>query len=348
MKAAMFIVLGLVFVTSQAIAGTVLFTPSTLSLEAGQTAEVQVTVTTDEIGSFDALSMTVGSDDLALTQFTYAQAFSDALSFSFAPRTAGFYESDWLVLGVLADAVDTTVVGVVTIDTTGLYAGDYTIRVDPTVDGTSELARGVLTETLSGTLTVSVSGEAAPEDPDPDPDDTPGDGGGDTGGDDGSDTTSPDDDDDAKPTDDPEDPKDPNGDKDDGDDKDDGTDGDDGGDTIVDDGDTQKDPDEGQDDTNGNDSGDDIGIDDSGEDQVNDNSGDNQTNDDDGTDVETDGADDAGDGSGTDDTNAEDDANQNDNTSGTTASRGFCGAGMLVAMLGLTLALGGSRLLRRR
>jgi hypothetical protein len=155
-------VLMVVVGTSNVFAGRVDFSPVSATVNPGEMASFDVSISVESLEAFDSASLVVGSNDLGIG-FSYAESWIDqqALPPS-APVSAGIYPHDLFFGGFLSAAVPSALVGTLTADTTGLAPGDYTVIVDSGADfDTSSLGLVAASESLFGSATVTVVPEPA-------------------------------------------------------------------------------------------------------------------------------------------------------------------------------------------
>ena len=130
-------VLAVVCLATSAFGGTVQFDPPKVDLpHEGGLAKFDIVLHGD--GVFDAADIVIGSNDMPLGDFAYAQEFRDAMnSFVVDPPywNNGIYASDVFVGGSHYDTQDPTVgpdlrLGQVWVDATGLPKGEYYVHVN--------------------------------------------------------------------------------------------------------------------------------------------------------------------------------------------------------------------------
>ena len=169
MRTARNIAIALALVAAQAQAGRVTFAPSSVTMAAGQTREIEVNVTVEELASFVGVEMIIGSRDLTVEGFEYDQLWITAQASGTqliepVPRLIENYNSALYLGGVASDSRREDLIGVVTISAAGLADGSYTLSVDSLSDGgTSYLVGSDGTEDLLGTLVVTISGDVGPD-----------------------------------------------------------------------------------------------------------------------------------------------------------------------------------------
>jgi hypothetical protein len=135
-------------ITSLSSGAQVLFQPQELSINPGTPAVFELTLQSDTLPGFDAADLLIGSNDFPTG--------SNRLSFTYNPTWASLFESVTPVsdnLGVYTQdfyagssnsipVIPNCPFGTLTIDTTNLPAGDYTLHIDFLTDGTSQLTLG--------------------------------------------------------------------------------------------------------------------------------------------------------------------------------------------------------------
>ncbi len=143
--------------------GTVVFSPPILVVNpsANPLATAVVHVSAEEIDVFGAVDLLFLSDDLPLSAFDYGEDFVTATSLRAPPTTTGldvdFAEHYLYVGGLLNAPVSSILVGTLTVDASGLAPGDYSVSVDPELDGgLSALTLGAESEPLVGSAIVRV------------------------------------------------------------------------------------------------------------------------------------------------------------------------------------------------
>ena len=159
--AALVLVLGF---ASSAFAGTVTFDAlGSTSVIAGETVQFDLTINRDGNAMFNLANIVAGSNDLGIVSFDYAQSWLDAASFPpSAPVSTGFaWPSDLFFGGFLAAGTPGALVGTLTVDTTGLALGEYTVAVDSNTDFLSNIGLDNDTEGLAGSAIVTVVPEPA-------------------------------------------------------------------------------------------------------------------------------------------------------------------------------------------
>ena len=160
-KFAMILLVSVTGITS-ASGATATFEPSDVVVAPGDPAVFDVTVAVDELTEFQGVDLLLGWDEPGDLTFSYSDEFRDAMAaFVVDPpqHGTGYYTNDVYVGGSNTTPVGTSVlVGAVTLDTTGLSAGTYDVRIDATTDqGFCVLSVGSLTEGIFGSATVTVT-----------------------------------------------------------------------------------------------------------------------------------------------------------------------------------------------
>jgi len=139
---------------------TATFVPlSPTTVPPGTVVSYEVTLSVVSLASFDAADVIIGSPTASDLSFVYSPEWDQAFLNITGPLTnVGFYSHDVFVGGNNPAAVGTSLkLGVVTIGTTGLTPGIYTVQIDPAVDGgVSKLSRGDLRDALSGSANFTV------------------------------------------------------------------------------------------------------------------------------------------------------------------------------------------------
>lgn len=159
----------LAFMGSTVLAGTVSFDPSAVGVMPGEDAVYDVYVQTSDLGSFDTVSMLLGSHDGLAMTVEYDAAFEASCSLPPAAPTAFFVYTTDLNFGGNNFGMwqAPLLVGTLTIDTTGLAEGSYQFGVssayetDTIGSGLSSLAAGFDAEPLEGMGTLRVLPEPA-------------------------------------------------------------------------------------------------------------------------------------------------------------------------------------------
>ena len=144
--------------TSYASGGTVTFDPERAWTVGGGEAVYDVIVSDSTLGTFDTVSLLLGSHDGLNMTFEYAQSFVASTSLPPAPPTPfGVYTTDLIVGGNnFAGWQAPLLVGTLTIDTMGPWWGSYTFgvstaeEIELTGTGLSGLAMGFDSEGVEG------------------------------------------------------------------------------------------------------------------------------------------------------------------------------------------------------
>ncbi len=141
-----------------ALAGTATFAPDLVEVVAGQPAQFDVTVSVETLDEFNVADIIIGANAVTDLTFEYSAEWQAAFANVTAPvYDVGFYTHDVFVGGNNPTAVGTSLMlGTVTIDTTGLTEGDYTVEINSSFDGTTALGRDDETEDLVGIGTVRI------------------------------------------------------------------------------------------------------------------------------------------------------------------------------------------------
>ncbi|MBI4717170.1 MAG: hypothetical protein HY763_05150 [Planctomycetes bacterium] len=141
-------------------ASTATFTPvGPTTVAPGTPLTFQVTLAVSALASFDAADVVIGCAQATDLSFAYSAAWTAAFA-NVTPPTAdvGFYTQDVFVGGNNPNPVGTNLsLGTVTVSTTGMAEGSYTVRIDPSVDrGVSRLTLDGVLEPLSGSATFTL------------------------------------------------------------------------------------------------------------------------------------------------------------------------------------------------
>lgn len=151
-------VLAVVCMCSSAFGGTIGFTPGEVTLRPSdpRVFTLDMGVGTTTVGMMDSADVFVGSDDLAITDFVFA----DFSRFFFENEAnTQFYPSGWKFgyFGLAADSTD-FLLGELTVDATGVPNGVYEVVVDAARDGNRSAFTGGgvtdLIETSVATVTI--------------------------------------------------------------------------------------------------------------------------------------------------------------------------------------------------
>lgn len=138
--------IGAALAAAPALASVASFDPPNASVIAGTTIQTQLDVTTETLSDFDFAYLLVGSDDAADLGFGFdsdwSTAFNNNVSGPFFDGE-GIYAQE-VVLGgdnnnVGVGATSLTV-GMLSIETTGMALGNYSVSIDFSRDASSELA----------------------------------------------------------------------------------------------------------------------------------------------------------------------------------------------------------------
>ncbi len=154
------------FIGSVASAATVGFDAPETVLNPGDSRIVEMTLTvTEAAGAFDALNIKIGSDDLTITNFT--PDIVDVFVFpGFLVNKAdtSVYPSGWVFgyFGTESNTPNAQMLGTLTVDTTGLADGTYTVQINPERDnGFSALGVAGVADLVSGLATITIVPEPA-------------------------------------------------------------------------------------------------------------------------------------------------------------------------------------------
>ncbi len=164
MKRVALVAVPLVLAVSSARGGTIGFDPPIQVVDPSIDTQVVFDLTVEslvQMASFNAFDLVTGSDDLAVVRWELALPYD---CFDCESRPVGFYPSDlkfgWF--GLAQQIGEGTLLGVLTVDVTGLAPGEYTVVVDPIRDGgLSTVTLGVQSEPMSGAGKVVVIPEPA-------------------------------------------------------------------------------------------------------------------------------------------------------------------------------------------
>ncbi len=152
--------IALIGATTASLAATATFDPPLVEIQAGTPALFDVYVAVESLPAFDAADILIGSNEVPDLSFSYSPDWEAAMAGFVAPVTydIGTYGQDVFVGGFsIAGAIQGSLwVGTLTVETTGLAAGDYPIVVDGTADGMSRLTLAGNGENLSGAGTVRI------------------------------------------------------------------------------------------------------------------------------------------------------------------------------------------------
>ena len=141
------------------------FTPvGATTVDAGTPLEFVLSVWVESLGGFNTADIIIGAPGSANVSFAYGSAWLSAFSTVTTPtEDVGFYSQDVFVGGNNATSVGAgLVVGLVTIDTTGMFGGTYTLKVDAALDGFSTLGLDGTPEMLNGSISFDVIGTCFP------------------------------------------------------------------------------------------------------------------------------------------------------------------------------------------
>lgn len=164
MKCVLRVFASFVIFGSCALAGTVTFTLQGSGTSPLRTYDVAIDSLSVLAGSqWDAVDLVIGSEDgLVLTDFAFQQTLdADACPSSCEIYNPGFgvYSSDIQLTAFTPSGAQSlpSILGTVTVDTTGLANGPYELKVDGAFDsGLSSAVDGVTIEALSGSVMVDV------------------------------------------------------------------------------------------------------------------------------------------------------------------------------------------------
>ncbi|MEK6677077.1 MAG: hypothetical protein AABZ47_15665 [Planctomycetota bacterium] len=138
---------------------TATFTPIGPTVVApGVLVRFEVVLTTTAMAGFSAADVIIGSDEATNITFAYSTAWTSTFQNVTAVIPDVFYPQDVFVGGNNPTSVGTTItLGTVTVDTRGMSAGTYRVRVDPAVDhGFSRLSLGDARDPIVGVATFDV------------------------------------------------------------------------------------------------------------------------------------------------------------------------------------------------
>lgn len=128
----------LVLVVAAASFGGVVFSPEKQDVKPGEPAVFILTVENAE--QFNGADIVVGSDDVLSMSFVYSETWKSSMPGgwpSAGANPAGVYASDLYLTGnnVIGGFFNSLELGTLTIDTTGLKNGIYTLKIDSDFDG---------------------------------------------------------------------------------------------------------------------------------------------------------------------------------------------------------------------
>ena len=154
--------------------GTVTFAPvGSTTVGPGENVRFDIIVTTQVLQGFDAADVVVGTPDAGDMAFEFSPEWDAAfLNLTGPVNNVGFYPRDVFVGGNNPTAVGASLrIGTLTVGTTGLGSGTYSLEVSSVTDGgISKLSRGDLRDLLTGSTTFIVACAAADVDCDGDVD----------------------------------------------------------------------------------------------------------------------------------------------------------------------------------
>lgn len=136
-----------------ATAATATFTPvGPASVERGQVVTFEVVVASSTLGAFNTADIVIGSDLAKNIGFSYSGAWTSAFANVTTPAfDNGFYAQDVFVGGNNPTSVGSSLLlGMVTIDTTGMPYGNHSVLINHTLDGVSTLGLSGTPEALNG------------------------------------------------------------------------------------------------------------------------------------------------------------------------------------------------------
>lgn len=157
MKKVAAIWVGVLFLNSYAFAGFVSFDPEKASVLPGEPAVFGVTLVSDTLGDIQGADVVLGSDDVAFG-FQYSDEWGSAMVNVSTPSPLGIFPFDLFVggNGPLPIGLSSILLGTVTVETTGLAEGQYSIFVDSSRDGFSSIGLGTTFDPISGTGLINV------------------------------------------------------------------------------------------------------------------------------------------------------------------------------------------------
>lgn len=163
MKRVAAIMLGVGLVGTSAFGGMAEFSPDPhpdIIVGSGTPAVFDLTIVST-LPEMEGIQLVLGSDDVAF-QWEYAPSFVDATELLGSPSPAGLYAVQDVFLGganpSTANYPSSILMGTVTVDTTGLDVGTYTLMVNPDRDfgSSSALLTGSTPDPLRGTASFDV------------------------------------------------------------------------------------------------------------------------------------------------------------------------------------------------
>ncbi|MCP4591094.1 MAG: PEP-CTERM sorting domain-containing protein [bacterium] len=113
------------------------FTPAIVdNVIAGTPIIVDVDLVEDGLGDFDAAFALIGSDSATNLSFSFSTDWTTEFSTTYGPTNAdgGLYAQGVYVGGEGGSGVGGITMGTLTIDTTGMLDGDYTVEIDSGYD----------------------------------------------------------------------------------------------------------------------------------------------------------------------------------------------------------------------
>ncbi len=149
-------------------AATATFTPvGATTVDAGVAMEYVVSVSVTTLVGFNTADIIIGAPGSTNITFAYSPTWLSVFSTVTPPtEDVGFYSQDIFVGGNNSTSVGPgLVVGIATIDTTGMFGGTYTVKVDAALDGFSTLGLDGTPELLNGSATFDVVGSCFPASP---------------------------------------------------------------------------------------------------------------------------------------------------------------------------------------
>ncbi|MHC5111586.1 MAG: PEP-CTERM sorting domain-containing protein [Planctomycetota bacterium] len=163
MKKCLGAMLVVAFASASTFAGTVSFSPASADALPGDQLTMDLSVSSDALGNWDAISLLMGSNDLEIKDFAFSTEMTDNQAFDPFVTPGGLYNSDLLAGIFLLTATDNALVGTLTVTVPqGLAEGSYDVVVDSAFDGDlSNIAAGISQEGLFGTATINVVPEPA-------------------------------------------------------------------------------------------------------------------------------------------------------------------------------------------
>ncbi len=164
MKRVAVVMLLVTFVSSSAFAGTITFTPDKATVLAGEKVKFDLTLSSlDVLSAFDSIDVVVGAPDgLVIQDFVFsAESIAGSIFQAVTPDVGKYIDDTKFGFFGLAPLGTPFNLGSLTVDTTGLEIGKYTLVVSFDTDLQSTATLSGLSEPLFGSASVNVIPEPA-------------------------------------------------------------------------------------------------------------------------------------------------------------------------------------------